>query len=1223
MRRRRIELGSAATGILLLLFISVVMKMTPMTVQAQTECSHPDKTGKLCGVFLRPGVRDEFKSGHSVAWSHTLDTLRGTQAGQAQRQQIVDRYLDYAILASMSDSLGDFQFDIWTHVGTSDIRIYLPSNFTFAYVSSGYGDATTADKIYSIWTDITDDYSFISVATLGNDDPIAPGWNRIEIGRIPTVTSPIPSFTITPDLHHVRLFHVRAPFTAGLYHFKIYVDGLSIGDGNFPIVIVKSSLQPAYVTGLVLLQGLLPPTNASGRIVAIGVTGQGKYAEAVGYFGPKDNETSSDRGSYYRYWLFGLSPGTFDLTASASGFLMKSTRIAVDQGQSLRQDFELQKGVEISVMVWSKDEKGPIPWGNLWQPPYGTNNPYLPINDTGHHRDILVRLLDQYDDTVGYWASDDIGSPYGPPWNSATIDGKRNYSPLILKPSTVPSHNSYSVTLTDMRGLPSRRLDGHVPADSADLVEGIDPGSYTIEVQVTGYIMREADDWQRTFTLPASAKNYSLQVDLTRSNWINASAIILESQPRPVSNCTFVVVAKSTDNLDKGIAAGVFDAGTQESSIILEGFNVAHTFGGLTGAQDAAYQDYGLAPVDYTLEVYMADEGIPFRRVNGTGWYLVEEEEIQVHPGLGLAGIEISFHMKSCSVDFILRSIQIQQPPRIAPWTFPGAGIRISIVDELGSLVATLDPFYYGLIQDAGTTNGTIGWPIPGTLAVPANSFGVSPYDSDNVNLAGRHGLLRVRFSGIDPGPINALSGAYPTRIEEGKYSVFASTLGYIQRGDYTFHVLAGARNDLQLDLVQGTQIRVEVDFKHESLPTPFNGSVRVEIYNSQDQLVGASIYGQAQPNYYTLAGVLNGGGYLNYSRSNDFMLTPGPAEGTDFGLPNATRFEALNTFPSSTGNGGDPLFPANFGFINGQRAAISSYIYSSEVHRPIPSGTGALGVPDTWARWPSMIRSDANRLSVPAGGVAAFDVYGFNSYYGGPDSRMDGLWANGWDTTNGVAHADSGIRGSRDALELDGAGAFTVRVWAFDPYGPNGVFDSAGPDGIFGTDDDYTSPDPIDAGLSDFRAYAQTAEVTGLEAPWGGSAIARITLEEQPSLLGKISWIDMYGDQRPLAWAQVIEASPGSHWASSATGSYRLWLSEGSYEFIVTTTGEEQLWEPYSFETVFSRPGMHVSNDVTLTVSSTATSEFTNLVFTAAIPMVALLIMPSKRRNGRSQTKR
>ena len=269
---------------------------------------------------------------------------------------------------------------------------------------------------------------------------------------------------------------MRAPFTAGLYHFKIYVNGISIGAGNFPITIVKSSLNPAYVTGLVELRGLAPATLVSGRVAASGTTSAGKYAEAVAYFGPQDFVTSDATASYYRYWLFGLPAGTFDLTASASGFLKASSRLAVDEGQSLSSDFKLERGTEIRVTVWSKDENGAIPWGNLWQLPYGTNNPYLPVDDGSHHRDILLRLLDQYEESVGYWASDDIDPPYGPPWTPLTIDGKRSYSPLILKPSTLPSSNSYTVTLTDSRGLPSVRLDGHVPADMADLVEGIGTG---------------------------------------------------------------------------------------------------------------------------------------------------------------------------------------------------------------------------------------------------------------------------------------------------------------------------------------------------------------------------------------------------------------------------------------------------------------------------------------------------------------------------------------------------------------------------------------------------------------------------------------------------------------------------------------------------------------------------------------------------------------------------
>ncbi len=1209
MTERKLKLCSVSLGIMLLLLSSTFLHMNFDSAQAQTSCSF-DETKSICGLFLRPGVRDEFKSNSTHAWSHTLDTLRGKQGGDAQRRQLLDHYQDYAILASMSDSLGDFQFDIWTVKNVSSIRVYLPSNFTFAYTSSGYGDAITYDKLYSVWTDITNDYAYISVATLADDDPIAPGWDRIEIGRVPTPTLPTPSFVIRPGLHHIRLFQLRAPFTAGLYHIKVYVDGKTIGEGNFPIVIVKSALQPAHVTGLVLLQGLQPPTNASGRIVAAGATADGKYAQAIAYFGANDSATTDARGRYYRYWLFGLPAGTFDLTASASGFVKASSRISVDAGQSLTLDFELEKGVKIEATIWSKDRQGPIPWGNLWQLPYGTNNPYLPIDDSSHHRDILVRLLDQYEETVGYWASDDIDPPYGPPWSIAAIDAKRSYLSFVLKPSTLPSSSSYTLTLTDSRGLSSARLDGHVLADTADFVEGIGPGSYILEVQVTGYIMQESDDAQRVFTITENTKNCTLQIDLRRSSWIKATAMISDGSPAPISNSTLVVVAKSTDNFEKAVAAERFPGNHTRFDLILEGFNGAYN-----RRSTMDYQDYGLSPVNYYLEVYMADMAHPSQHFIGMGWYLMKEEITEIQLNAGPMEFAVALHLEACSLEFILRSIQVQQPPQMAPWTFPGAEIRVFLVDELGGLTATIDPLYYGLIQDPGTTNATLGWPIPGAL--PANSYGVSPYDIDNVNPAGRHALLSLKYTGTDPGPVLALSGIYPTRIEAGKYFVNVATLGYIQRTDCSVHLFSGSDNDVQLDLVQGAQIRVEVEFKHESMPTAFNGFVRVEVLNSQGQLIGASIYGQAQPNYYTLVNTNPGGGYLNYSRSNDYMLIAGPAQAADFGLANTTRLEAVNTFPSSTGNVVDSLYPANIGFINGQRASTSSYMYSSKVRRPIPSGNGAIGALNTWANWPAIVRSDANRLSMPESASAAFDVYGFYSYIGDLDSRTERLWANGWDTTNGAAHSDSGIRGSKDILDLEGEGDLIVRAWAFDPYGPDGAFDSKGPDGIFGTDDDYTSADSVGSGLSDFRAYGQVAEATNIEAPWGGAVTVHLTLEEQPSMLGVVSWLDMYGDLRKLAWAQVIERSPDGIWTSSATGSYRLWLSPGSHEFLVTTIGETQLWEQLNFDIVIAGPGDHTPRDVTLTTTGTPTPEFTDQAWAAVFPVITLSILLSKRRRN------
>ena len=647
---------------------------------------------------------------------------------------------------------------------------------------------------------------------------------------------------------------MRAPFTAGLYHFKIYVDGVSIGDGNFPIVIVKSSLQPAYVTGLVSLRRFAPQTNASGRVVATGTTTQGKFVQAVAYFGPKDFEkfsgVNSDESSF-RYWLFGLPAGVFELTASASGFLKTSLRIAVDPGQSLSQDFVLEKGPVITVTVWSKDMAGPIPWGNLWQPPYGTNNPYLPIDDGSHHRDILLRLLNKYEESVGYWASDDIDPPYGPPFTSATVDNKRDYSGFVLKPSTIPSTNSYTTSLTDVRGLGSLKLDGHVPSDSADLIEGIEADTYELEIYVTGYAMRIADDWQRILPIQSTSRNYAFQVDLRRTTWIAATAMISGDYPALVSSSTLAIVAKAPDNVEEGVAAGVFPAGAWEYTIIIEGFN--GIYNNLRPNTD--YQDYGLPPNDYILDVYMSDMGDLFGihhagiPTPGTGWYIVNQTradlELIAHTNFGTTQFSLSFEMIPCSVEFTLQSIRVQRPTTQAPWTFPGAGIRMFLIDELGRVAGMLDPTLYGLIQDAGTT-GPASFIPPTAFPIAGGQFGVSPFDIDT-GPVGWHGLLQVLFTGVDPGPVPALGGIYPTRIPEGKYYVNTATLGYIQRRqDISVLIRAGMGNDLKIDLVQGAQIRVETRFKHEDVATVFNGFVRVEVYNQVGTLVGASIYAGA-----------------------------------------------------------------------------------------------------------------------------------------------------------------------------------------------------------------------------------------------------------------------------------------------------------------------------------------------------------------------------------------
>ena len=181
--------------------------------------------------------------------------------------------MDYAILASATgttSSVGDLQFDITVLDTVTAIELWVPPEFKFT--------APTVQE--SVWTDLTNDYLSLTVITASQYDPVAPGWTRLiwginYWGDGPTPSTPLGS-TIDPKIdpstgeivpYHIRLFNVAAPDIAGLYHFKIYYwDGElssdidnplywnnyhSLGAGNFPIMIVKSELNPAWVEATV------------------------------------------------------------------------------------------------------------------------------------------------------------------------------------------------------------------------------------------------------------------------------------------------------------------------------------------------------------------------------------------------------------------------------------------------------------------------------------------------------------------------------------------------------------------------------------------------------------------------------------------------------------------------------------------------------------------------------------------------------------------------------------------------------------------------------------------------------------------------------------------------------------------------------------------------------------------------------------------------------------
>jgi hypothetical protein len=1050
-------------------------------------------------VFMQPGVADPYNPGFSL----TLGTLR------TNPDYIVATQNAFSILA---DSVGDLQFTFTVNTAVGYIRIWVPPEFTFT---------NTNNARFSVWTDITNDYGYISVSTRPTLDSIAPNWTRITIGRHDAsypgywaaASAMYTTSVIQPGTYHVRLLGLKAPSILGLYHFKIATDVAEMLVDNWPIIIVKGELNPAFVTGLV--ESSIHLSGLSGKVAVEGTTPDGRSIIAQAYFAPADEEGTAT--GLYRYWIFGLPAGSYTMTATASGHKSDTTeRFTVNAAQSLHRtnNFWLYTGPAVSVHVFSKHGRGTIPWSCLWQPPFGNNDPSLvpttaadcaTANDYAGLRDILVELYDNAGNKVGFWGSDVNGA-----WGD-----QRSMAGTILP--TDPTATDYMMNLLDQRGLPSVNWDGHVPQYGADFVAGFTPGTdYNVKTFVTGYVMTDTDAFQRTFTVNDAGT--LVEMDLRRSNWFAVTAHELDNiYPMTLA---FSAVPTGTDpapGAEAGLAAIQIPPAPGEFTVVLEGWN-----GGWPAADPT--NDYGINPGTYDIKMYAADQGTPMTGAIGRGMYYIRSDE----PFTGSIALcnspsGLSFRVRPVTLTLALRSIDSEIPSHERPWTFPGAEIWVDFLDSSGNVVASIDPTevgaLYGLVQDDG--------------------FITSPWDVDMVHPAGEHSQLLVKWAGINPVPEDVVNvGYYPTRLLPGEYNFQVHTFGYTMRRVFPVWVPDGGNGDIKADLIQGGMFRVGVDFKKQNEYVDFNGFVRVEVYDKDNKLVGANIYGQAQPNYCdTITSTCTtAGAYPDYNAAMDATMVPGPAEGSNI----------------------DP---------DGQRGYLSSQWYGTP-------GT-------TWANWPQTDPSDANRLNYLAGFSTAFDVYGFHWYYGGPSSRNDGLWANGWETTDGTHQMDSGLPGSRDGpagLGVTGGGLYTVKVFAFDPYGP---------DGVFGTEDDWQS------------YYADP--VTSLELPWGGSQALFVTMNQMGRLSGTATWLDMYQDMTGIPWATV---SSGDSFASTTSAiidefglgftepSYFLWLPAGTHDVSISIASAPQIFAPASSTTVIS-DGWSGTYDQTLVPTGVPVPEF------------------------------
>ena len=169
--------------------------------------------------------------------------------------------LNYLNSTILTNSTGELLFNVtlttfnYTSNSTQDfidksVIIFIPPEFT---INGG---------IASVWTSFSNDYnpSRIFWSTALSNDPIAPNWSilrilNLNITKFQDQVDVKNRIFLENNTQYIRILNVTSPSIAGRYFLKVFVviNGLtySIGAKNFPTIVVKADLNPAYTSGII------------------------------------------------------------------------------------------------------------------------------------------------------------------------------------------------------------------------------------------------------------------------------------------------------------------------------------------------------------------------------------------------------------------------------------------------------------------------------------------------------------------------------------------------------------------------------------------------------------------------------------------------------------------------------------------------------------------------------------------------------------------------------------------------------------------------------------------------------------------------------------------------------------------------------------------------------------------------------------------------------------
>jgi hypothetical protein len=438
----------------------------------------------------------------------------------------------------------------------------------------------------NIITTITDDYGSIFVTRADMNDPFAPGWWIIYIQAPPSGIT----FNFNKNFdnwYYVRINNMKAPFVAGRYFFKMFLNdsypvhsvwtvhetspspiSSTMPMENWPVLLVKGEVDPAIISGTIKYGDLNStlygqPIKLPGVVTAIGtaidpVTNQptGRPVEAKGYF----NATATGH-----YEIEGVAPGVYDIYASAAGLPEQEIAqgVQVLRGQSLRLDGDLKVGFQLRGTVYSRQEFGATAWPA--QRPisiiiYNSKSYDVPSIETESPINLTDAPYSSYVNGNTFFAATGFSGLIPPntpkevafPWEGPVsyytytspsikdrfglfngvgpaqvwwVDPRGNLDPNTGLGSS-ESEFTFQFGSEGQYGVPTK-LSGMVPQVFATWTDSLSPGTYYIRVFLNGYLQTTTDGTlflDYPFAVPQiGPHNTFVPIDLIQSCGINVT----------------------------------------------------------------------------------------------------------------------------------------------------------------------------------------------------------------------------------------------------------------------------------------------------------------------------------------------------------------------------------------------------------------------------------------------------------------------------------------------------------------------------------------------------------------------------------------------------------------------------------------------------------------------------------------------------------------------------